>query len=77
MYKTYADLHDLAAEFAFEYASLDRNEFLAHMDTHGVYIETRSPIRYAATRAIWATPTFFSTTQMMCSLASIRVFKTG
>ena len=29
------------------------------MSEHEIYIEARTPIRYAATRSVWATPTFF------------------
>lgn len=29
------------------------------MGDKDIYIDARTPIRYAATKAVWATPTFF------------------
>jgi protein-disulfide isomerase len=58
-HKTHEDLRQLITDFANEYAGLDRHEFLEEIDTHDVYIEARTPIRFAATRSVWATPTFF------------------
>ena len=58
-HKTHADLRTLAAEFAEQHAGLNQDDFLKRMDTHEVYIEARTPIRFAATRAVWATPTIF------------------
>ena len=58
-HKTHQDLCLLVADFANQHAGLNQQEFLEHMDTHDVYIEARTPIRFAATRSVWATPTFF------------------
>lgn len=58
-HKTHEDLRTLVADFANQHLGLNRIEFLERMDTHDVYIEARTPIRFAATRAVWATPTFF------------------
>lgn len=58
-HKTHEDLRKLVANFANEYSGLNKEEFLQRMDTHEVYINARTPIRYAATRSVWATPTFF------------------
>ena len=57
--KTHADLRALAAGFAKDHAGLNREEFLKKMESHEIYIEARTPIRFAATRAVWATPTLF------------------
>jgi len=57
--KTHADLRQLVADFAIEFADVDREEFLLKMQEHDVYIAARTPIRFAATRAVWATPTLF------------------
>lgn len=57
--KTHADLRTLAAEFAMEHAGLNQEEFLERMDAHETYIDARTPIRFAATRSVWATPTLF------------------
>ena len=58
-HKTHEDLRQLAAGFAKQHAGVDKSQFLARMDQHDVYIEARTPIRFAATRSVWATPTFF------------------
>lgn len=58
-HQTHEDLRQLISEFANQHAGLDRTKFLEKMDTHDVYIQARTPIRFAATRAVWATPTFF------------------
>lgn len=58
-HKTHDDLRQLVADFAVDHASVDRHRFLQRMAEHDVYIDARTPIRFAATRAVWATPTFF------------------
>ena len=57
--KTQNDLKSLVADFAEEHANVDREQFLEEMESHEVYINARTPIRFAATRAVWATPTLF------------------
>ncbi len=57
--KTHADLQDLVADFAVEFAGVDREEYRLKAQEHDVYIAARTPIRFAATRAVWATPTLF------------------
>lgn len=57
--KTHADLRELVADFAVEFADVDREEYLLKAQEHDVYIAARTPIRFAATRAVWATPTLF------------------
>jgi len=58
-HKTHDDLRQLVADFAVDHAAVDRLQFLKRMSDHDVYIDARTPIRFAATRAVWATPSFF------------------
>ena len=62
--KTHDDLKQLIADFADEFSTMEnidfeRNQFLEKMASHDIYIQGRTPIRYAATRSVWATPTVF------------------
>ena len=57
--KTHNDLKQLIADFAVEHAGVDREAFLERMADSDIYVQGRTPIRYAATRGIWATPTLF------------------
>lgn len=59
MHKTHSDLRLLAADFANQHTGIEKEKFLNRMDDHDVYIDARTPIRFAATRSVWATPTFF------------------
>lgn len=59
MQKTHHDLRILAADFAHQHAGVNQQSFLKKMDAYETYIDARTPIRFAATRAVWATPTFF------------------
>ncbi len=59
LYKSHHDLIQLVADFAVEHASVDREVFIERMAEHDIYIDARTPIRYAATKAVWATPTLF------------------
>ena len=58
-HKTHDDLRQLVADFAVDHAGVDRSWLLRRMADNDVYIDARTPIRFAATRAVWATPTFF------------------
>ena len=58
-HKTHDDLRRLVCDFAEQHAKVDRDKFLNRMDDHDIYIAARTPIRFAATRAVWATPTLF------------------
>jgi hypothetical protein len=58
-HKTHEDLRQLVADFAEEHAGADRSSFLKRMGDDDIYVLARTPIRYAATRAVWATPTLF------------------
>lgn len=58
-HKTLEDQRQLAADFANDFSGIDRDELLNLLDDDDVYINARTPIRYAATRAVWATPTTF------------------
>lgn len=59
VHKTHDDLRQLVADYAEEYSGVDRVRFLERMSDSDIYIEARTPIRYAATKAVWATPTLF------------------
>ncbi len=58
-HKTLEDQRQLAADFALDHCGMPREKLLELLDDHDVYIAARTPIRYAATRAVWATPTVF------------------
>jgi protein-disulfide isomerase len=59
LHKTHDDLIQLVADFAEDHADVDRGEFINRMSDSDIYVQARTPIRYAATRAVWATPTLF------------------
>ncbi|GAA6151591.1 DsbA family protein [Pseudoteredinibacter isoporae] len=59
LHKTHNDLREFVADLAQEHADVNRQEFLKRMASNEVYIDARTPIRYAATKSVWATPTFF------------------
>ena len=59
LHKTHDDLRQFVADLAVEHADVDRAAFLTRMADDDIYIEGRTPIRYAATKSVWATPTFF------------------
>lgn len=58
-HKTHNDLQQLVADLAQQHAQINREVFLKRMADEDIYILARTPIRYAATRAVWATPTMF------------------
>lgn len=59
LHKTHEDLKQFVADLAVEHADVNRDEFLIRMADNDIYIQGRTPIRYAATKAVWATPTIF------------------
>lgn len=59
LHKTHEELRQLLADFAQQHAGEDRESFLKRMGDQDIYIDARTPIRYAATRSVWATPTLF------------------
>jgi hypothetical protein len=59
LHKTHEDLRQFVADLAQEHSGIDRESFLNRMGDKDIYIDARTPIRYAATKAVWATPTFF------------------
>lgn len=59
LHKTHDDLIQLVADFAKEHAGVERGSFLKRMSDSDIYVQARTPIRYAATKAVWATPTLF------------------
>ncbi len=58
-HKTHEDLRQFIADLAQEHANVDREAFLERLASNEVYVDARTPIRYAATKSVWATPTFF------------------
>jgi len=59
LYKTHEDLRQFVADLAHKHSDKERATFLKRMSDNDTYIDARTPIRYAATKAVWATPTFF------------------
>ena len=57
--KTHEDLRQFVTDLAEEHSDADRDAFLERMGDNDIYIDARTPIRYAATKSVWATPTFF------------------
>lgn len=65
--KTHQDLKNLVADFAMNFGNndnlskenVDRKAFVKRVQDDDIYTLARTPIRYAATRAVWATPTLF------------------
>lgn len=58
-HKTQNDLRQLIADCAEDHANINREEFLQRMNDDDIYTQARTPIRYAATRSVWSTPTIF------------------
>ncbi|MCL1038695.1 thioredoxin domain-containing protein [Shewanella submarina] len=58
-HKTQEDLIRLIAEQACSLEDINKAQFISRMADDDIYIAGRTPIRYAATRAVWATPTIF------------------
>lgn len=59
LHKTHNELRQFVADLAQEHANVEREAFLNRMAENDIYIDARTPIRYAATKGVWATPTFF------------------
>lgn len=59
LHKTHDNLIQLVADFAEEHSGVEREKFLNRMKDSDIYVQARTPIRYAATKAVWATPTLF------------------
>ncbi|HIK11812.1 MAG TPA: thioredoxin domain-containing protein [Oscillatoriaceae cyanobacterium M33_DOE_052] len=58
--QTHVDLYNLLAQFAAEYSDWqDETEFIRQLTSDRVEQETKVPIRYAISRSVWSTPTFF------------------
>ena len=59
LHKTHDDLIQLVTDFAEDHANVNRDKFMNRMKENDIYVQARTPIRYAATKAVWATPTLF------------------
>ena len=59
MHKTHEDLRHLILRFAQQHAEVDPVKFLNRLNDDDIYGPARKPIRYAATRSVWATTTVF------------------
>ncbi|MEM7067989.1 MAG: thioredoxin domain-containing protein [Pseudomonadota bacterium] len=57
--KTHQDLLNRIADYAYEFSGFDRSKMLELIESGEVYTDARTPIRFAATKGVWATPTFF------------------
>lgn len=57
--KTHQDLIELVTDFAQEHGEINRENFMSKMNSSDIYVQARTPIRFAATKAVWATPTLF------------------
>lgn len=58
-HKTHADLQQAVVEAAQNVGDISPSSFLERMNAHDIYIDARTPIRYAATKSVWATPSIF------------------
>lgn len=58
-HKTHDDLRQLIADHAVDHFNIDRSKFLERIADNDIYTLARTPIRYAATKSVWATPTVF------------------
>ena len=58
-HKTHDDLRQLIADKAEAHINIDRTQFLDRINDNDIYTLARTPIRYAATKSVWATPTVF------------------
>ncbi len=59
LHKTHNDLRQLIADKAERFTQIDRSTFLKRMTDDDIYTLARTPIRYAATKSVWGTPTVF------------------
>lgn len=59
LHKTHDDLRQSIADLAESHGAVERDAFLQRMADDDIYIQARTPIRYAATKGVWATPSFF------------------
>lgn len=59
LHKTHDDLRQSIADLAEDHGGVEREAFLQRMADDDIYIQARTPIRYAATKGVWATPSFF------------------
>lgn len=59
LHKTHDELRQFVADMAQEHGKVDRATFLQRMMDNDIYVNARTPIRYAATKGVWATPSFF------------------
>lgn len=57
--KSHYDLQQSVIDLAESHSQVDRIGFYEKMTNNSTYIQARTPIRYAATKAVWATPTIF------------------
>lgn len=57
--RTHLDLQRAIAAAANELLDEDESTFIEQMNTNETYIDARTPIRYGATKSVWATPTLF------------------
>lgn len=57
--KTHQDLLNQIADYAHDFSGFDKSRMLELIEMGEVYTDARTPIRFASTKGVWATPTFF------------------
>ena len=58
--KTQTDWHHLLASYAVEAIKIkDKKQFIELLNSKEIYDRARIPARFAATKGVWSTPTFF------------------
>jgi len=57
--KTHQDLLNHIADYANDFSGIDKSRMLELIETGEVYTDARTPIRFASTKGVWATPTYF------------------
>jgi len=58
-HKTHQELLNQIADYAHDFSGFDKSEMLKLIETGEVYTDARTPIRFASTKGVWATPTVF------------------
>lgn len=57
--KTHQDLLNQIARYAHDFSGFDRSRMAELIESNEIYTDARTPIRFASTKGVWATPTFF------------------
>lgn len=57
--RTQVDLYELLAQFASDCSNWQSEAFIKKLKSEAIYQATKIPVRIAASRGVWSTPTFF------------------